>query len=155
MNELENEMLPFANTIRILTKELGYDPSEGCTTFQEVLDKLPENENIKIEYSRSSPSQSESINLKIFDPSMILQDKKSDKEIQFLIQPNASIVVNDKITEKRRTYIPPVPQISGDELKTLENRLKEFDKRKQKRQTNKNKQKTSIFSSIINKIKKQ
>lgn len=149
MNELENEMLPFAHVIRTLTKELGYDPSEGCTTFQEVLDKLPENEKIKIEYETPLKKEMPSVNLKVFDVKNLSKDDQPKKEIDFLLEPNASVVVNDKITEKRRTYMSPIPEI--DE-KTMRENLENIEKKRQEYKAKKDKSKNSIVSKLINKF---
>jgi len=138
MNELENEMLPFAHLIRTLTKELGYDPSKGCSTFQEVLDKLPENEKIKIEYDPPVVGKENSVKIKASDREKTLKDEESEKEIEFSLEPNSKVVVNDKITQKKHTYIPPMPKLTPvniEEIK-LNRHLAKEEKLKNKNKNN-------------------
>ena len=149
MNELSDELKPYRSLIDSLTKELGYDPSEGCTFLHEVLDRLHQNHqlsNFEDKKEESDMANKQSIELKIINN---INPDQIDKTINFDIEPNASIVVNDKISEKRRTYIPPVPQISSDELKIL---AKDIVDKRQKLRDEQNKPKTNIISNLINKF---
>jgi hypothetical protein len=149
MNELSEKLKPYKHLINHLADELGFNPSEGCETFKEMIDNIKNHQPLIVKDVDTLPHQA-----KFFEVNVVDQDKEDglNKKIIFSSDPNDSLIVDDEIQQKKKTYIPPVPEVDAQ---TLENRLKEFEKRKQKRQTNKNKQKTSIFSSIINKIKKQ
>lgn len=113
MNEENNKMSPYTHLFRALEKELGYDPCEGCENFQEVLHNLSKNENLTI---KPSTNQGQQITIHLHDNKQLKNEGDLSKEILFSDNPKQSVVVHDKITQKKKTYIPPLPKINKKEL---------------------------------------
>ena len=147
MNELSEQLRPYKDIIKKLTKELGFNPSEGCTTFSEMLENITKRRTIDVVGDGSHINKSQFFELSVYDQE---NEDNLNKKIIFSDDPQDSFVVHDEIKQKKKTYMPPVPQVDA---KTIENQLQEFDKKKRQRRSANNKQKTSILSSIINKIK--
>ena len=148
MNE---NLKPYEQTIKHLTTELGYDPSEGCECFQDMCDKLSKVENLKIDIDHPNVSPQKLIKLKVFDTTEVLRQENASKEIVFSDNPKASLEVHDKITQKNKIYASPNPKTPPSNIQAdIEHILSLREERKQSR----NKPKNNIISNIINIFKK-